>query len=184
VQESTDGKQPALLLTGGTVDLGTAADPGNNTLNVNGPGLVLRNTSPNPVSALGDTFGANGVNLPDPYRIADRIDDGLDTSGRGLVTFVAQNAFVTKSSKSIQQTVNLVPAGYTITVQAGGHSDQYTVGSQLLTVAFQNGPTLQLVADAAFRPNTTTLRVTGGPQDNTHIDIFCPFLTDPCKVFR
>jgi hypothetical protein len=171
VQESTAGNQPDLLITGGTVDLGTAANPGKNTFNVNGPGLLLRNTGPNPVSALGDTFQANGAALTDPYRIADLIDDGLDVSGHGLVTFVAQNAFVTKASPSIQQAVNLVPTGYTINVQGGGHYDSYTVGAKLLTVAFQNGPTLQLVSDAAFGPKTTTLRVTGGPQDNTHIDI-------------
>ena len=124
------------------------------------------------MSALGDVFQLNGAPLTDPYRIADLVDDGLDSSGRGLVTFVAQNAYVTKASGGIQRAVNLVPAGYTINVQAGGSYDEYTVGSKLLTVAFQNGPTLQLVADAAFGPNTTTLpQLTGRPQDNTQIVI-------------
>jgi hypothetical protein len=171
VQETTGGNQSAVLVTGGTADLGTAADPGNNTFNVNGLGLLLRNTGPSPVSALGDVFQLNGAQLTDPYRTADLMDDGLDSAGRGLVTFVAQNAFVTKTSGGIQRAVNLVPAGYTINVQAGGSYGDYTVGSKLLTVAFQNGPTLKLIADAAFGPGTTTLRVTGGPQDNTRIDI-------------
>ena len=171
VQETTGGNQPALLITGGTADLGTAADPGNNTFNVNGPGLLLRNTGSNPVSALGNVFQLNGARLTDPYRIADLIADGLDSGGRGLVTFVAQNAFVTKASGNIQRAVDLVPAGYTINVQAGGRYDEYAVGGKVLTVAFQNGPTLQLVADGAFGPNTTTLRVTGGRQDKTRIDI-------------
>ena len=90
VQESTAGNQPAILITGGTVDLGTVADPGNNTFNINGPGRLLRNTSANPVSAVGNTFQNNGVGLTDVYRIADLMDDGLDTSGRGLVTFAAE----------------------------------------------------------------------------------------------
>src|SRR5262249_38669730 len=34
VQETTGGNQPALLITGGTVDLGTAAEPGSNTFAV------------------------------------------------------------------------------------------------------------------------------------------------------
>jgi hypothetical protein len=68
---------------------------------------------------VGDTFQVNGVKVTDPYRIADLIDDGLDASGRGLVTFVAQNALVTKSSSSIQRGVNLVPTGSAINVQAG-----------------------------------------------------------------
>jgi len=125
VQESTGGNRPALLITGGTVDLGTATDPGNNTFNVNGPGLLLGNKGSNPVSALGDTFQVNGVKLTDPYRIADLINDGLDSSGRGLVTFVAQNAFVLKAG-SIQRAIHLVPAGYTINVQAGFPAGYYT----------------------------------------------------------
>ena len=82
---------------------------------------------------------------------------------------MAGNVYVTPQTGSIQRAVNAVPDRYTINVQAGGSYGNYTVGSRLLTVAFQNGPTLQLAADSALLPFSTTLRVTGGPQDNTHI---------------
>ncbi len=38
IQESTGASDPAIAVTGGTVDLGTATDPGGNTINVNGTG--------------------------------------------------------------------------------------------------------------------------------------------------
>jgi hypothetical protein len=186
VQESTGGNQPALLLSGGTVDLGTAAQPGNNTFNVNGSGLLLRNTTQGPVSALGDTFEANGVKLTDPYRIENLIDDGLDTTGPGLVTFVAQNAFVTNAGGDLQRAINLVPAGYTINVQAGypagswtysnlGHSHEptavyhsksYTVGSKPLTIAFQNGPSISQRSDSLLG-NALSLFVQGTAGNDT-----------------
>lgn len=171
VQETPKGSQAAIAITGGTVDLGTAAAPGGNTLNINGTGLFIANTGPNAVAALGDTFENNGVVLTDPYRIADAILDALDAAGRGLVTFVAGSVYVTRQSGSIQRAVNAAPAGDTIDVQAGGSYANYTVGSKPLTLAFQDGPTLQLAADAAFAPDSTTLRVTGGPQNYTHITI-------------
>ena len=48
IQESTGYAQAAILITGGTVDLGTAADPGGNTINVNGAGELVHNTSGQP----------------------------------------------------------------------------------------------------------------------------------------
>src|SRR5204863_78969 len=44
----------------GTVDLGTTADSGGNTIKVNGTGTFLRNTTGNSSSAVGDTFEING----------------------------------------------------------------------------------------------------------------------------
>src|SRR5262249_26320524 len=44
IQESPGFNDAATSLTGGTVDLGTTADPGGNTLIVNGPGEMIRVT--------------------------------------------------------------------------------------------------------------------------------------------
>jgi hypothetical protein len=60
IQESTGYNEPAIAVTGGTVDLGTSGDPGGNVINVNGTGTFIRNTTANPVSAVGDTFEING----------------------------------------------------------------------------------------------------------------------------
>src|SRR5262249_4629009 len=85
---ATGSSPAAIRVTGGSVDLGTAADPGNNILEVEGAGNLVEDTSGNDVPAVGDTFEAGGTPLTSIYRIADRMVDGRDGSGSGLVTFV------------------------------------------------------------------------------------------------
>jgi uncharacterized delta-60 repeat protein len=64
IQESTGYSDPAIALTGtGTVDLGTATDPGGNTINVNGSGTLVHNATSNPIAAVGDAFTVNGAPL-------------------------------------------------------------------------------------------------------------------------
>jgi hypothetical protein len=60
VQESTGSSDPAIEVTGGTLDLGTTSSPGNNTINVNGSGQLLLNTTANLIPAFGNTFAING----------------------------------------------------------------------------------------------------------------------------
>ena len=48
IEESTGSAQAAILINGGTVDLGTAASPGGNTFNVNGTGTLIQNTDGQP----------------------------------------------------------------------------------------------------------------------------------------
>ena len=61
VQESDGAAQVAIKVTGGTLDLGTTADPGANTLEVRGAGEMVLNTGVDPISAVGTSFVANGV---------------------------------------------------------------------------------------------------------------------------
>src|SRR5262249_38834170 len=63
IQESTGFNQSAIEVSGGTVDLGTAADPGGNTINLNGTGSFVRNTTATPMSAAGTSFTVNGTPL-------------------------------------------------------------------------------------------------------------------------
>lgn len=159
IEESTVGSQAAITITGGSVDLGTTADAGGNTINVNGPGELIRNTTLGAVSAIGNTFEADGTTLTSAYRIEDAIFHALDAEGSGLVTYVADNVYVTASSGSIQRGVDAVANGGTVNVEAGSYAS-YSVGASLLTVAFQNGPILTLRADA-LDPARRTLVVSG-----------------------
>jgi hypothetical protein len=89
IQESTGFADAAISVTGGTVDLGTAASPGGNTLNVNGAGAFVRNTTSNPVSAAGATFTVNGLPLAPSslsgFVFEDFNDDGqLDFGEPGI----------------------------------------------------------------------------------------------------
>jgi hypothetical protein len=63
IQESTGYSDPAIRVAGGTLDLGTAASPGGNTLNINGAGTFVNNTSSTPIPAVGDLFTVNGQPL-------------------------------------------------------------------------------------------------------------------------
>jgi hypothetical protein len=154
---------------GGTVDLGTVADPGHNTLVVKGQGNFITTSAAGPISAIGDWFVLDGKTLDTTqetgdFSIAQHIGDGRGKAGVGLVTFVAGNAYVTAGGASLQRTIDAVPAGTTIHVQAGVQSGNYLVGNKLLTIAFQNGPTLSLQKD--LPGGLTTLRVTGAPGAN------------------
>jgi hypothetical protein len=60
IQESTGFNDPAISITGGTVDLGTAGSLGGNTININGTGTFLHDTTAGSVAAAGDTFEING----------------------------------------------------------------------------------------------------------------------------
>jgi hypothetical protein len=63
VEESTGYAEPAITATGGSLDLGTAASPGGNTININGAGQVLAASAPGLVTTAGNTFQADGVAL-------------------------------------------------------------------------------------------------------------------------
>lgn len=89
IQESTGATDAAISISGGTVDLGTAADPGGNTLNINGSGDFIQNATSNPITAVGSTFLINGASLaPDGLSgivFEDFNDDGqVDFGERGI----------------------------------------------------------------------------------------------------
>jgi probable HAF family extracellular repeat protein len=63
VPSSTGFSDAAIAISGGSLDLGTASSPGNNTINVNGNGQLVQNTTGNPIAATGNTFQVGGVPL-------------------------------------------------------------------------------------------------------------------------
>jgi hypothetical protein len=147
VQESTRFAKAAVAVTGGSLDLGTADDPGGNTLNVNGLGLLIVHLGAGAVPALGNTFAFHGAVLTSPYRVEDVIFHALDPFGGGLVSYAAGNVYVTPLSGSIQRGVDAVAPGGTVNVEGSAYAG-CAVGDMLLTVRFQAGPALRLEADA------------------------------------
>ena len=67
IEESTDFTDAAMSVTGGSVDLGTAASPGGNILDVNGTGEFVHNTTGASIPATGDTFEIDGTPIAAPY---------------------------------------------------------------------------------------------------------------------
>ncbi len=159
IEESTTSNQAALWITGGTVDLGTAASPGGNVFDAHGPGELIHNAGSAAVSAIGNTFEANGIAITSPYGIKDEIFDALNLHGGGLVTYVANSVYVTPASGSIQRGVDAVAAGGTVNVAAGWYNN-YDAGSKLLTISFQDGPTLSQQPNSQ-NPSLRDVVVTG-----------------------
>jgi hypothetical protein len=160
--EGSSSNQPAIQITGGKVDLGTASDPGNNTINTRGLGELIHNAGGNGVSAVGDTFQVDGEPLSSPYRIKDKIFDALNAGGGGLVTYVPGQAYISVNGGDIQRGVNAIAPGGTVNVETGGLYKQYDAGSKLVSIAFENGPVLTQLADA-LNPSVRSLVVTGTP---------------------
>ena len=112
VQESTGSDQAAISVTSGTLDLGTTPSSGGNTININGAGSLLSNTGANPISAIGNAWQQGGVAITSNFDIENEIYHPLDAgnTSAGLVTWVANNVYVSTTSGSIQRAINAVPA--------------------------------------------------------------------------
>jgi uncharacterized delta-60 repeat protein len=85
IEESSGYTQTALWINGGSVDLGTAADPGHNTINVNGTGRLIQNTSGFSVPAVGDVFENNGVTAPSIFVLNPTANGALTLSGSASI---------------------------------------------------------------------------------------------------
>jgi uncharacterized delta-60 repeat protein len=163
VEETTGGSQPAFAISGGVVDLGDdgedEGDAGGNTINVNGPGLLIRNTGPNNVQAAGNTWLQDGVPFANDFRIEDAIDHAMDGLHSGTVFWVPNNVFVSAANGRVQRGVDLVPAGGVVNVEAGvgGH---FSAGAKLLTVAFADGSSMTQQIDT-LDPSRRSLVVLG-----------------------
>jgi len=90
IEGSIGGTDPAIAITGGTLDLGTATDPGGNTLNVNGTGEFLQDATLSPVPDDGNVLEVNGTPLSAPYLSLMTLGSSLASSVFGQpVTFTA-----------------------------------------------------------------------------------------------
>jgi ELWxxDGT repeat protein len=163
VQETTGGSRAAIEITGGTVDLGSVELPGGNTFDVSGPGELIRNLSASGVNAIGNVFQAGGVTLTDSFAIEDAIFHGLDAPGLGVVNFGGVSLFVGPGG-ILQSAIDAAPPNATIFVAPGVTGD-FDAGAKLLSINFENGPTVSQLADES-NPNLRTLTVIGTPDDD------------------
>jgi len=96
--------------------------------------VLIDNRSAAAITALGNTFRVGGVTLASSFRIEDQIYHALDATGLGLVSYVANNVYVTPQSGSIQRGVDAVAAGGTVNVEAGKFP-AYNAAAKLLSVS-------------------------------------------------
>jgi CSLREA domain-containing protein len=140
IQESSVYAEAAISITGGTVDLGTVADPGGNTIIVNGAGELVHNTTSGTLPAVGDTFSFNGVALTSPWlsftSLASTVNPSIfgqtvtftatvrpNTPGfatpTGLITFVDTTTGATLGTASLSQGTASIT---TATLATGNHA--------------------------------------------------------------
>ena len=71
----------------------------------------MENASGGEVSALGNTFEIDATAITSPFRIEDRIIDGGDVNGSGLVTFL-ENSVVVPTGGDLQAAIDAIDALY------------------------------------------------------------------------
>jgi hypothetical protein len=129
------GDTPTVYISGGNIDLGNATVPGHNTFtNGNGTRYLIFNNATANASVIGNVM--NGVdtasaNLSELYDTVDRIIDGVDFAGKGLVRIKADNVFVTKdsyynqlgsSASDVQRAIDSAAVNDHIHVKAGDYN--------------------------------------------------------------
>ena len=134
VDESSTSDQPAIRVTGGNLDMGTIASPGSNTVSIVGDGSLIDNAGPNPVTAIGNTWKQDATTLSSNFGIEDEIFHAVDAGGGGLVTWVADNLYVTLASGSIQRGVDAAGAGDTVNIDAVTLGEMVTINKTDVTV--------------------------------------------------
>lgn len=153
VEETTSADRPAIEITGGTIDLGTEESPGGNTINIIGEGDLIHNATSNPISAIGNNFHMDGVNLDSNFELEDAILHGLDRGDAGLVTYVADHVYLMIDEGTLEldlthliADLNLSDPAFAISAAVGGSAsvlaDQQTASFH----AFDDG-------DASFSYN-------------------------------
>ncbi len=134
IQESAGASDPAIAVTGGTLDLGTAANPGGNTININGAGALVQNATSTPISAVGDSLTVNGSPLTsssisgvvwEDFNDDGQVDFGENGIGGVTITLTGKD-FLGNAVRVSQVTdsdgayvfLNLLPGTYTVTETA------------------------------------------------------------------
>jgi hypothetical protein len=90
IEGSTGYAEPAILINGGSVNLGTTASPGGNVISANDGGQLIENTTSSSVPDVGDTLEVNGTPLSETYLSFTALASSASSSVSGQsVTFTA-----------------------------------------------------------------------------------------------
>jgi probable HAF family extracellular repeat protein len=178
VQESTGYADAAISVTGGSVDLGSTGNPGNNTINVNGSGQLVQGSGSALVSAAGDTFQTNGTSISpltsttltssansvffgQSVTLTASVAALAPNTGTptGTVSFVDQTSGTTLASVAVSSGVkwtssSLTPGGHNILAVYSGDSKFITSSSSLVeNVSSFSGFLAPLSNNLAFNMN-------------------------------
>jgi parallel beta-helix repeat protein len=163
VQGTTGFSDPVILVTAGTLDLGTPTSPGGNTIAVNGTGTLLSSPPGALLSAVGDTFLNNGV-VVNPFDVTSGTASANPAAFGQPVTFTAT---VTPSAQGATPTGSVDFFDATTQTDLGSASLS-TAGTAQLTplVPLPVGTQTIILSyggSASLLPGSTTLTVTVQP---------------------
>lgn len=94
--------------------------------------------------------------LADNFQIEDQVGHALDASGLGLVTWVANNDYVTINSGSIQRGIDAASNGWTVNVNEGTYTEQISVTTENITVIGVDKATTTIQSPAALATSFST----------------------------
>jgi hypothetical protein len=123
---------------------------------------TLKTESTGAVNATGANFyNSSGVALnkgllADNFQIENQVYHKLDNSTLGLVTWMADNVYVTTNSGSIQRGIDAATAGWTANVAAGTYTEQLHITTNNLTIQGASKSTVLLKSPASLPLYFTT----------------------------
>ncbi len=165
-QNSATSSQPAIQISGGSVDLGTSTDLGGNTIDDDGTSQLIENTTGNPVPIAGDwLFTANGVSVPVNLTVTNTTDFGpgslqeaileANTNPGAAGSIIAFDPTVFATPQTITVPNTLVPS------ESAGPEVLEGPGANLLTIN-GSGAVGVFEVDSGTTASLSGLTITGG----------------------
>jgi hypothetical protein len=146
VQGTASYADAAISVSGGTVNLGTTASPGNNVINAGPSGQLVQNTTSTPITAVGNTFESGGTTLP-----------ALSLSFTSLTT----SANPATLNQSVTLTATVQPNGSTVTPTGTVTFVDTSTNTTLGSVALSNGTAALTVANFSAGNHIIQARYSG-----------------------
>jgi uncharacterized delta-60 repeat protein len=148
----TSENETDLNLVGGSAPIIGGALTGNTfALGSNNAAYYINNTSSQNLTALSssNTYNLDGSLQTNNFRIEDAINHAVDNEADGLVTWVANNIYVTApgsktingadTDSSIERGLDVATAGNTVNVEAGTYSQDVNVKKSVTLAGAQAG---------------------------------------------
>lgn len=180
--ENTGNAQADISLTGGSLDIGTTTDPGDNLFDINGTGAWFQNTTSNPLVSFSNTFEINGVLQPATTPTISVTDggtyngsafsatatvaglNGLASSslqGVGLVLDYQQLDSQGNVIKDLGAAAPMAAGTYQVTASYAGSPNYLSASKSATFTIVQAVPTFSLVASPTVIDGTATTKITG-----------------------
>ena len=106
-----------------------------------GNSYYINNGTASDIDATGDNFDDSGSAQTNNFRIEDRMFHKVDDETKGLITWVANNDFVTApgthstgttdTDSTIQRGIDAAPAGFTVNVEHGTYAENLTINKDI-----------------------------------------------------